>query len=234
MEHDDALDAIRQAWADEARFFSTARQSEQERWVVREFLTRLGVRFAEPELVSEETHSKVDVVFRDVRFQVKEIPDPGTRRGDEVNALWRQAVSAKRVEDIVGLDIAPAADACLRPRTRQGASAGSEWEVQGPGPPRPPRLRDADAGLSRTCGGGRWSSTGFPRVAVDLIPHGAIRPRAPRWQGCAVAASCCQRQQLTRRSSRRTTLAVCSAQLPSPTFPHTTGTPPCAGNRAVC
>lgn len=106
MEHDDALDAIRQAWADEARFFSTAGQPEQERWVVREFLTRLGVRFAEPELVSEEPHSKVDVAFRDVRFQVKEIPDPGTRRGDEVNALWRQAMSANRVEDIVGLDIA--------------------------------------------------------------------------------------------------------------------------------
>lgn len=87
------------------RFFSNAGKEKREQWVVREFLKRLGVSFSESEIASRDVHSKTDVAFRDACFQVKEIVTPGTRRGDEVKALWKQALAATRPEEVMGLSI---------------------------------------------------------------------------------------------------------------------------------
>lgn len=105
MEDDEVLELERRFWEREVRFFSNAGKEKRERWVVREFLKRLGVSFSESEIVSCKVHSKTDVEFRDAYFQVKEIVTPGTRRGDEVKVLWKQAQAATRPEEVVGLSI---------------------------------------------------------------------------------------------------------------------------------
>jgi len=90
-----------------ARFF--ANQPEMERWVVREFLTRLGLDFRETELISPPQHDNVDVVFRGACFQVKEIYDPAERRGTEIREALRLANEATTAEEldppVVGRDI---------------------------------------------------------------------------------------------------------------------------------
>lgn len=105
MEDDEVLELERRIWEREVRFFSNAGKEKRERWVVREFLTRIGVSFTKREVVSCDVHSKIDVEFREACFQVKEIVTPGTRRGDEVKALWKQAQTATRPEEVVGLSI---------------------------------------------------------------------------------------------------------------------------------
>lgn len=102
MDHDELLDVIRRSWDKEMRFFSNAGKEERECWVVGEFLRNLSVSFSEQELISFEQHSKTDVGFREARFQIKEIMNKGSRRGAEIKALWQQAKTASRVEEIVG------------------------------------------------------------------------------------------------------------------------------------
>jgi hypothetical protein len=102
MEDDEILALERETWAEQLRFFSNRGKEERERWVVAEFLTRLGVSFSRGDVTSCDPHSKVDVRFQDACFQVKELPTPGTRRGAEVKALWKQAQAATRPEEVVG------------------------------------------------------------------------------------------------------------------------------------
>jgi hypothetical protein len=80
-----------------------------ERWVVGEFLTRLGVGYSADEIVSQPQNHNVDVVFREARFQVKEIYDPAERRDFENREALELAKEAITAEDlfppIVGRDI---------------------------------------------------------------------------------------------------------------------------------
>jgi len=88
------IEAVRRSREEEARFFSN--KPEMERWTVGEFLTRRGVVFRADELISPPENDNVDVVFRDARFQVKEIYDPAERRDDDIREslkLAKQAVT---------------------------------------------------------------------------------------------------------------------------------------------
>ena len=67
-------------------FFSNRGKPERERWVVSEFLRVAGIPFHESELLSPEQESKTDVEFREARFQVKELTDPGLRRTEIATA----------------------------------------------------------------------------------------------------------------------------------------------------
>lgn len=101
------IEAIRREREEDARFFSN--QPEMERWVVGEFLARLGVDFHPDEIQSQPEHDNVDVVFRGGSFQVKEICDPNERRDDRVRKLLKLAREAVTAEDldppVVGRDI---------------------------------------------------------------------------------------------------------------------------------
>jgi hypothetical protein len=102
MEDEEVIELERKALTEELHFFSNRGKQERERWVVAEFLTRLGVSFSANELTSCDVHSKIDVRFQTARFQVKEIPTPGLRRGAEIKTLWKQAQAATRPDEIIG------------------------------------------------------------------------------------------------------------------------------------
>lgn len=98
----DLLAEMKRSWSENLRFHSNAGKEERERWVVAEFLNHLPISFDPKELRSHAQHSKVDVEFRDARFQVKEIPDPNFRRGDEIKTTYRRVMNAKTLQDTVG------------------------------------------------------------------------------------------------------------------------------------
>ena len=101
MGEQEFIDSVRRAREEEVRFFACAAKAERERWVVREFLTRLGLEFFGDELKSEPESSPVDVTFRSASFQIKEISDPAQRRHAEVKESLRRAQKATTVRDLV-------------------------------------------------------------------------------------------------------------------------------------
>ena len=98
----DLLAEMKRAWTERRRFYSNKGKEERERWVVGEFLTRLAIPFGSDELHSPPQLSKVNVEFRDARFQVKEIPDPNFRRSDEIKDTYHRVMGAKTLQDTLG------------------------------------------------------------------------------------------------------------------------------------
>jgi hypothetical protein len=94
-------------------FFSNPGKPERERWVVSELLQLLGVAFEDFELKSLEQKSKIDVAFRDARFQVKELMDPGYLRTKIIRETYNSIKVAEILEQItypsIGHDIPPIA-----------------------------------------------------------------------------------------------------------------------------
>jgi len=114
MTEQEIIDSVRQARKEEVRFFSSTAKPERERWVVREFLTWLGLGFSSEEVQSPPEGDPVDVSFRSASFQIKEICDPTERRhGRLKKSLWRaeQAITARDLfgsaegRDIVFIDV---------------------------------------------------------------------------------------------------------------------------------
>jgi hypothetical protein len=99
-EHE-VIESVRRAREEEVRFFSSPAKAERERWVVGEFLTRLGVEFGAEELQSQPENGIVDVVFRSARFQIKEISDPTDRRHARIKESLRRARQATTVRDLI-------------------------------------------------------------------------------------------------------------------------------------
>jgi hypothetical protein len=75
-------------------FFSNTEKLNREKWVVRRLLQALRIDFKEEEMT--EAMEPVDVAFRDVGFQVKEMLDEGRRRTDEFK---KKLETAKSVQD---------------------------------------------------------------------------------------------------------------------------------------
>ena len=98
----DLLAEMKRSWSENLQFYSNAGKEERERWVVGEFLIYLALPFNPNELHSHTQQSKVDVGFRDARFQVKEIPDPNFRRGEAIKTTYRRVMNAKTLQDTVG------------------------------------------------------------------------------------------------------------------------------------
>lgn len=102
-EHSAALlGAMKRSWASDAHFFANSGKEERERWVVQNFLTTLTMTFALEEIKSCVQSSKVDVEFRDARFQIKEIVTPGSRRTAEIKAIAQQVEAAKTLSETIG------------------------------------------------------------------------------------------------------------------------------------
>lgn len=110
------LEEMKRSSASDFHFFSNLGKEERERWVVAEFLSLRAVDFSVEELHSREQQSKVDVEFRDARFQIKEIVTPGARRSAEVKATYQRVMAAKSLQETVGpgfsYDVPPVADSC--------------------------------------------------------------------------------------------------------------------------
>jgi hypothetical protein len=85
---------------EDLEFYSNAGKEVRERWVVSEFLKAIECSFEKSEISSLEQSSKIDVQFRDARFQVKEIVSPKLLRGKRVKDTYNSIKSAKILEDI--------------------------------------------------------------------------------------------------------------------------------------
>ena len=86
---------------EDERFFSNAAKPERELWVAKEFLATLKVSYSDAELSVTPQYSDADVLFRDARFQIKEIPEPELRRSTELRSYRLRAESATCLEDLV-------------------------------------------------------------------------------------------------------------------------------------
>lgn len=86
--------------ADEARkLFSNSGQTLQERTAVAGLLRVLGVAFRPDELIKKGPEP-IDVWFRQARFQVTEILDPGRRRNREIGQLADRINNAASLHDL--------------------------------------------------------------------------------------------------------------------------------------
>ena len=71
-------------------YFAPGTTKVRERDTVTSFIKNLHVNFAEDEVINPDDDPP-DVVFRDARFEIKEILDPGRRRHDEYKADLERA-----------------------------------------------------------------------------------------------------------------------------------------------
>lgn len=84
------------------RFFSGPHKPERERLECAWFLRALRVPFAVEELIAvpnDGPPDRIDVQFREARFQVRELLDAGCRRHDEAKDRVQQLRSAKTIDD---------------------------------------------------------------------------------------------------------------------------------------
>lgn len=71
-----------QSLEESVQFFSAHNKTEREIWVANSFINNLNISFEESELLSPD-QDPPDVIFRNARFEIKEILDPGRRRHAE-------------------------------------------------------------------------------------------------------------------------------------------------------
>jgi hypothetical protein len=94
---------MKKDWQDQHEFFSTHGQRARERWVAIRFLTALPISFDADEVRDDEPQaSDIDINFRGAHFQIKEIPDPNTRRSGEVKATNQRVQAAKTLQETIG------------------------------------------------------------------------------------------------------------------------------------
>lgn len=91
MTDEEFLEDRRNALRESVEYFSAKNKSERERWVCHEFIQNLGLSYDESEVVTPNDEPP-DVVFRDCRFEIKELLDPGRRRHAEYKASLQKAL----------------------------------------------------------------------------------------------------------------------------------------------
>jgi hypothetical protein len=96
------MEEIRQLREEAVRFHSRDSKPERQRWVVREFLSTLGIDAGDEEMISPPEADPLDVKFGSARFQLKEIYDPTERRQAEVKEELQRAKTAMHLGDLFG------------------------------------------------------------------------------------------------------------------------------------
>lgn len=94
------IESVRKDLEESVNFFRSTNRPERELWVANEFLTNLGVSFKQSELV-HVTDDPPDVIFREAKFEIKEILDQGRRRHAEFKASLEKAKAAKTPQDLI-------------------------------------------------------------------------------------------------------------------------------------
>jgi hypothetical protein len=96
----DVLDALRRDMGSAEALFSNTGQDLQERTAVAGFLRVLGIDFREDEIIKCGPEP-IDICFREARFQVTEILDPGRPRNLEIKQRADRARAAKSLGELV-------------------------------------------------------------------------------------------------------------------------------------
>jgi hypothetical protein len=92
----DMQDALKES----VDFFSPKRKDERELWVGTSFLENLGISFDDGE-VFVPLHDPPDVIFREARFEIKEILDPGRKRHSEYKHKLNKSYKATKPDDFL-------------------------------------------------------------------------------------------------------------------------------------
>jgi hypothetical protein len=100
MTDEEYLESQRKARAESVEFFRAENKPERERWVAREYVTNLGLIFADAELVSSP-QDPPDVLFRGANFEIKEILSAGRRRHQEYKEGLQEVLQATTPADLV-------------------------------------------------------------------------------------------------------------------------------------
>lgn len=100
MTDEEFLEDRRNALRESVEYFSAKNKPERERWVCHEFIKNLGLSYDEPEVVTPNDEPP-DVVFRDCRFEIKELLDPGRRRHAEYKASLQKALKTTDPQDLL-------------------------------------------------------------------------------------------------------------------------------------
>lgn len=100
MDDREYIEAIRKSRKEAVSFFSSERKPERERWVVNEFLENFGISFNANDVVSSNDEPP-DVIYREARFEIKEILDSGKRRHTEYKESLRRVEEATSVADLL-------------------------------------------------------------------------------------------------------------------------------------
>jgi hypothetical protein len=93
QEAEDYLEAWRESLRESLLYFRRENVQSRERDTVTDFLANIIHDLDEEQILSSESDPP-DVLYRDAKFEVKEILDPGRRRGDEYRALLERAEAA--------------------------------------------------------------------------------------------------------------------------------------------
>jgi hypothetical protein len=81
-------------------YFAPHNKQERECWVVTEFALNLGLSPVQGEIMSIEADPP-DVAFRDARFEIKEILDPGRRRHAEYKQELTRVRGISKAQDLL-------------------------------------------------------------------------------------------------------------------------------------
>lgn len=100
MTDEEFLEDRRNALRESVEYFSGKNKPERERWVCHEFIQNLGLSYDESEVVTPYDEPP-DVVFRDCRFEIKELLDPGRRRHAEYKASLQKALEITDPQDLL-------------------------------------------------------------------------------------------------------------------------------------
>jgi len=94
------LEDMQRGLTDSVRYFSDESRHDRESWIIYSFLENIGVQFVDEEITTPLSDPP-DVTFRDSRFEIKEILDPGRRRHLEFKEQLKKAVTTKDPDDLV-------------------------------------------------------------------------------------------------------------------------------------
>lgn len=100
MTDDEYIESVRKEREELVKFFSSENRAEREIWVANEFLTNLGISFTHSELVHVKDDPP-DVNFKDAKFEIKEILDPGRKRHAEFKESLEKAKNAKGPQELI-------------------------------------------------------------------------------------------------------------------------------------
>jgi hypothetical protein len=94
------LRATRQALKESVVYFEHANLPERERWVACELLRNFDLEFDQSGIRSS-TEDPPDVLFRDAKFEVKELMDPGRERHKELKLAAARAEGVTDPQDLL-------------------------------------------------------------------------------------------------------------------------------------
>jgi hypothetical protein len=93
---------LQEGLQDSVSNLSNENKSIRESWVVQRFLENLEIQFFEKEVDTPLKVEPYDVIFRDARFQIKEILDLGRRKDHEFKELRRKSLTIEDPIELLG------------------------------------------------------------------------------------------------------------------------------------